>query len=74
MDKDLLQLIRDVAEVPTSDETPGVAADCELDDLVALARSIVRREEQKTRPRLNPFADAVKGKSLFEMRPEDWFE
>ena len=25
-------------------------------------------------PRINPFRDAVIGKSLFEMRPEDWIE
>lgn len=46
MDADLLALIREVAELPTTDETPGVALDFELDNLVLTARSIVRREER----------------------------
>jgi hypothetical protein len=38
MDADLLALIREIAELPTSCETPGVALDFELDNLVFTAR------------------------------------
>jgi hypothetical protein len=45
MDPELLALIREVSELPTSDETPGLAAlDFELDNMILTARSIVRRE------------------------------
>jgi hypothetical protein len=47
MDADLLALIREIAELPTSCETPGVALDFELDNLVFTARSLVRREERR---------------------------
>jgi hypothetical protein len=32
------------------------------------------REALDAQWRLNPFRDAVIGKSLFEMEPDDWFE
>lgn len=49
MDNDLLNLIRELAEVPTYSETPGVAPDWEMDDLIILARNIVAREANDPR-------------------------
>jgi hypothetical protein len=44
MDEDLLERVREIAEVPTTEETPGVAADSLFDDMILIARSIVKRE------------------------------
>lgn len=44
-DPSVENLIRDLAETPTADETPGVAADDEMDMLICCARAWVRMKD-----------------------------
>ena len=46
MDAAFLKAIILIAETPASNETPGVHRDDEIDNLILIARDIVRREEK----------------------------
>lgn len=43
-DPELIEAICQLADLPTTDETPGVARDDEMDDLIGAARRIRDRE------------------------------
>ena len=51
MDKELLDLIKEVAEVPIAGEAPGVYRDELLDGLIGIARRIIDREKQDPKRR-----------------------
>lgn len=45
MTDETLALIREVAEIPTSEETPGVACDFDLDAIIIQSRRYVQMRE-----------------------------
>lgn len=50
MDDELLERVREIAEVPTAGETPGCAVDFLLDDLILTARKIILRDQPEQPP------------------------
>lgn len=49
LDPDLWMSIEEIADLPTSTETPGVAKDHEMDVMIMMAREICRQQDQAIR-------------------------